>query len=104
MGIVSNTMGKVMQIDKHAPEAVKEALDKKELSINRGYNITKEVQQLPEEQRERAAKEASVSWMLSLTGARESPMCFVKPIIGRRPFLRSATSLKDQILPANWHF
>ena len=58
VGIGEVTMGKVMQIDKHAPEAVKEALDKKELSINRGYNITKEVQQLPEDQREQAAREA----------------------------------------------
>ena len=31
-------MGKVMQIDEHAPAAVKEALDKKELSINQGYH------------------------------------------------------------------
>ena len=59
VGIGEVTMGKVMQIDKHAPEAIKEALDKKELSINRGYNITKEVQQLPEDQREQAAREAT---------------------------------------------
>ena len=45
-------MGKVMQIDEHAPAAVKEALDKKELSINQGYQITKQVEDLPEEQRE----------------------------------------------------
>ena len=44
-------MGKVMQIDEHAPAAVKEALDKKELSINQGYQITKQVEDLPEEQR-----------------------------------------------------
>ena len=41
-------MGKVMQIDEHAPAAVKEALDKKELSINQGYQITKQVEDLPE--------------------------------------------------------
>ena len=51
-------MGKVMQIDEHAPAAVKEALDKKELSINQGYQITKQVEDLPEEQREQAAQEA----------------------------------------------
>ena len=45
-------MGKVMQIDEHAPAAVKEALDKKELSIHQGYQITKQVENLPEEQRE----------------------------------------------------
>ena len=51
-------MGKVMQIDEHAPAAVKEALDKKELSINQGYNITRQLQDLPDEQREQAAVEA----------------------------------------------
>ena len=51
-------MGKVMQIDEHAPDAVKEALDKKELSINQGYQITKQVQDLPEEERDQAALEA----------------------------------------------
>ena len=34
VGLGERTMGKVMQIDEHAPAAVKEALDKKELSIN----------------------------------------------------------------------
>ena len=48
-------MGKVMQIDEHAPAAVKEALDSGDLSINQGYNITRQVQDLPEEQREEAA-------------------------------------------------
>ena len=48
-------MGKVMQIDEHAPAAVKEALDKKELSINQGYNLTRQLQEVPEEQREQAA-------------------------------------------------
>lgn len=51
-------MGKVMQIDEHAPDAVKEALDKKELSINQGYNITQQVRQLPEEEQEEAARMA----------------------------------------------
>ena len=34
VGLGERTMGKVMQIDEHAPAAVKEALDKKELSVN----------------------------------------------------------------------
>lgn len=51
-------MGRIAQIDEHAPAAVKEALDKKELSINEGYNITRQVRELPEEERERAAEEA----------------------------------------------
>lgn len=55
VGLGERTMGKVMQIDEHAPAAVKEALDKKELSVNQGYNITRQVQDLPEEEREQAA-------------------------------------------------
>ena len=55
VGIGEVTMGKVMQIDEHAPTAVKEALDSGDLSINQGYNITRQVRELPEEQREEAA-------------------------------------------------
>ena len=58
VGIGDQTMGRIMQIDEHAPAAVKEALDKKELSINQGYQITQQVKALPEEQREQAALEA----------------------------------------------
>lgn len=58
VGLGERTMGKVMQIDEHAPAAVKEALDKKELSVNQGYQITRQVQELPEDQREQAALEA----------------------------------------------
>lgn len=58
VGIGEVTMGKVMQIDEHAPAAVKEALDGGDLSINQGYNITRQVQKLPEEQRENAAAQA----------------------------------------------
>ncbi len=55
VGIGEVTMGKVMQIDEHAPAAVREALDNKELSINQGYNITRQVRELPEEEQEEAA-------------------------------------------------
>jgi hypothetical protein len=58
VGIGEVTMGKVMQIDEYAPASVKEALDHKELSINQGYNITKQVRDLPEDQREQAAAQA----------------------------------------------
>ena len=58
VGIGEQTMGRIAQIDEHAPAAVKEALDNKELSVNQGYKITKQVQELPEDQRERAALEA----------------------------------------------
>ena len=55
VGIGHQTMSRVMQIDEHAPAAVKEALDSGDLSINQGYNITRQVRELPEEQREEAA-------------------------------------------------
>ena len=58
VGLGERTMGKVMQIDEHAPAAVREALDSGDLSINQGYNITRQVQDLPEEQREDAAAQA----------------------------------------------
>ena len=58
VGIGEQTMGRIVQIDEHAPAAVREALDRKELSINQGYQITRQVQDLPEEQREQAALEA----------------------------------------------
>ena len=56
VGIGERTMGKVMQIDEKAPQAVKEALDNKEISINKGYEITRQVQDLPEDEREQAAE------------------------------------------------
>ena len=55
VGLGERTMGKVMQIDEHAPAAVKDALDSGDLSINQGYNITRQVQDLPEKQRDEAA-------------------------------------------------
>ena len=55
VGLGERTMGKVMQIDEHAPAAVKEALDSGDLSINQGYNISRQMQELPEEQRDEAA-------------------------------------------------
>lgn len=57
VGLGERTMGKVMQINENAPDAIKEALDKKELSINKGYDLTRQLQDVPEDQREQAAAE-----------------------------------------------
>ena len=77
VGIGEVTMGKVMQIDENAPEVIKEALDKKELSINKGYDLTRQLQDLPEEQREQAAAEAleyeKAKRELKKTGRRDRP-------------------------------
>ena len=58
VGIGEVTMGKVMQIDEHAPAVVKDALDNGDLSINQGYNLTRQLQEVPEEEREEAAAQA----------------------------------------------
>ena len=55
VGIGERTMGKVMKINEQAPEAVKDALDNREISVNAGYNITREIQKLPEDRRDEAA-------------------------------------------------
>ena len=57
VGLGERTMGKVMQIEENAPDAIKEALDKKELSINKGYDLTRQLQDVPEDQRDQAAAE-----------------------------------------------
>ena len=56
VGIGRETMNKVIQIDEKAPQAVKDALDNKEISVNKGYEITRQVQNLPEDEREQAAE------------------------------------------------
>ncbi len=58
VGIGEQTMGRIAQIEEKAPPVVKEAMDSGELSINQGYNITRQVQELPEEEREEAAAQA----------------------------------------------
>ena len=58
VGLGERTMGKVMQIDEHAPAPVKDALDAGALSINQGYNITRQVKDLPEDEQEEAAEQA----------------------------------------------
>ena len=58
VGLGERTMGKIMQIDEHAPPAVKDALDNHELSVNQGYNLTKQLQGLPPDQRDAAAAQA----------------------------------------------
>ena len=58
VGIGEVTMGKVMQIDEHAPVVIRDALDKGKLSISQGYNLTRQIQEMPEELREEAAARA----------------------------------------------
>ena len=55
VGLGERTMGKVMQIDEHAPAPIREALDSGDLSINQGYNLTRQLQEVPEEERDETA-------------------------------------------------
>jgi len=57
VGLGRNTMSKIMQIDENAPDEIKLALDNKELSVNRGYELTKQLADVPEAEREKAATE-----------------------------------------------
>ena len=58
VGISRDTMSRVMKIDEEAPQAVKDALDNREISVNAGYEITRELQEAPEEERDEAAEVA----------------------------------------------
>ncbi len=58
VGLGRDTMSRIIKIDEKAPEAVKQALDKGELSVNKGYELTKKLEAVPEEEREAAAAEA----------------------------------------------
>ena len=58
VGIGQQTMSRVIQIDEHAPVPIREALDSGDLSINQGYNLTRQLQGVPEELREEAAARA----------------------------------------------
>ncbi len=57
VGIGEVTMGKVMKIDDSAPQVIRDALDNKEISINRAYQMLRELEKLPEDQREQAAQD-----------------------------------------------
>ena len=50
-------MGRITKLDENAPQALKDALDRKEISVNRAWKIMKAVQQFPPEEQESAAAE-----------------------------------------------
>lgn len=57
VGIGEQTMGRITQLAETAPQALKDALDRKDVSINQGWKILKAVQHLPPEEQESAAAE-----------------------------------------------
>ena len=57
VGIGDQTMGRIAQLTENAPQSLKDALENKEVSINRGWRILKAVQQLSPEEQDSAAAE-----------------------------------------------
>ncbi len=52
VGIGEQAMGRIAQLAEDAPQSLKDALDNKELSVNRAWKILKAVQQYPLEERD----------------------------------------------------
>nr|WP_326165689.1 hypothetical protein [uncultured Oscillibacter sp.] len=57
VGIGEQAMGRIAWLSEDVPQALKDALERKEVSVNRGWKILKALQQLPEEERENAVTE-----------------------------------------------
>lgn len=57
VGIGEQVMGRIAQLSENASPSLKEALENKKVSVNRGWKIMKAVQQLPPEEQEPAAAE-----------------------------------------------
>ncbi len=57
VGIGEQAMGRIAQLAENAPQSLKDALENKEVSINRGWRILKAVQQFPPEEQESVAAE-----------------------------------------------
>jgi len=57
VGIGEQTMGRIALLDENAPQILKDALDKKEVSVNGAHKILKAVQKLQPEEQETAVAE-----------------------------------------------
>lgn len=55
-GTSQSTMNKVIQVQKHAPEPIQKAVENNVISINKGYELTKKVKNLPQENKEKEAE------------------------------------------------
>ncbi len=55
-GTSQSTMNKVIQVQKHAPEPVQKAVENNVISINKGYEITKKVKEVPKENQKAEAE------------------------------------------------
>ncbi|WP_302777680.1 hypothetical protein [Anaerotruncus colihominis] len=57
VGIGEQAMDRIAQLAENAPQSLKDALENKEVSVNRGWKILKAVQRLPAEEQESAVAE-----------------------------------------------
>ena len=57
VGIGEQVMGRIAQLAENAPPSLKDALESKKVSVNRGWKILKAVQSLPLEEQESATAE-----------------------------------------------
>ncbi len=55
-GTSQSTMNKVIQVQKHAPQPIQKAVENNVISINKGYEITKKIKELPKENRQEEAE------------------------------------------------
>lgn len=55
-GTGRNTMNKVIQVQKHAPAPVQKAVENNVISINKGYEITKKLKEVPKENKQKEAE------------------------------------------------
>lgn len=55
-GVSTDTANKNIQIIKHAPEPIQKAVENNVISINKGYELTKQVKDLPKEKKEEQAE------------------------------------------------
>lgn len=55
-GTGRNTMNKVIQVQKYAPEPIQKAVENNVISINKGYELTKQIKDLPEQEKEKRAE------------------------------------------------
>ena len=61
VGIGEQTMGRIARLSEKAPQALKNALEQKEVSVNWGWKILKAVQLLPPEEQESATAEMTAA-------------------------------------------
>ena len=88
VGIGEQVMGRIAQLSENAPPSLKEALENKKVSVNRGWKIMKAVQQLPQEEQNSVAVEMcrlcgrSTSRMQKQTAAIRLRDCSAKRMSG----------------------